>query len=922
MGYPRLQKQTNMEDIIEIIPKAWFDRGTALKVVKYYFKNGRKLIRIATGFFSVRGYNLLRSSANEKQMYILVGVDDPGKDRVRKALVQEIMQDLRRGIDENRREAVRELVEKLEIGDFRIIDARAKDHHAKLYLVDDCIALVSSSNVSQRGMIDAIEAGYVVDEQKSVQLYLEQFDKHFFAPDSWDITQDLLNALKRWLGMASPWEIYLKTLLALKDLEEIPETRPTYKNPVGYQNDVIARLLRQIDEYNGAMLVASTGLGKTVIATDLARRMKINGKIDNVLLIGPEPVRDSWRKHFRPAGITPEYFNHSALDVIDFKRNQFAGELNEILEDSLDERWLVVIDESHELRNRYKYRWEDNNLVKQERSAFEMLHRTFEKAKCKVLLLTATPYAKELNNINNQLHLLPHTSSSHALLPNEVKDSHAWMINEIRELKESPPVSVITTPYVSRYYGVKGKEGIHINFNGLKQYIPHVVLFAAYTPILCEEQMTKAIDNHCFKRKSTRARNQPIEMQARVAWASSPLMLKHVIEQSLKNKDEGGYDVKFMLEKDIRESYLTPILKTISNLKLQDDMKLNTLVEILKEHCIQKKEKVIIFAERLPTIDYLEKAFETLLPNLSIASTVEKAQSGKYQLKDKRTVAKLICDFAPIANHIESENNYDVFIATDAYGVGVNLQDACVVVNYDLSWTPIEPDQRAGRILRFWQEPREVSLYVFVPTFGQESTYKHETLLVQRRWENLISRHGQSKTITDLPTITRKSKHQVNMPTLAGKQNIKKIGEINVEAFDDDQISSSDIFQHTAILLKHREKAKAIPDDIMSAKSYDGNLLLIYMLLSYENKYRWVLYDVKHRELSEKIKDAELLKIIKADKNTPTAGADPILIEKLADKCIRRWCKQNKFDEDNVLRICTMLLVPESMDNFDNLFQE
>ena len=285
-------------------------------------------------------------------------------------------------------------------------------------------------------------------------------------------------------------------------------------------------------------------------------------------------------------------------------------------------------------------------------------------------------------------------------------------------------------------------------------------------------------------------------------------------------------------------------------------------------------------------------------------------------------MAKLICDFAPIANHIESENNYDVFIATDAYGVGVNLQDACVVVNYDLSWTPIEPDQRAGRILRFWQEPREVSLYVFVPTFGQESTYKHETLLVQRRWENLISRHGQSKTITDLPTITRKSKHQVNMPTLAGKQNIKKIGEINVEAFDDDQISSSDIFQHTAILLKHREKAKSIPDDIMSAKSYDGNLLLIYMLLSYENKYRWVLYDVKHRELSEKIKDAELLKRIKADKNTPTAGADPILIEKLADKCVRRWCKQNKFDEDNVLRICTMLLVPESMDNFDNLFQE
>lgn len=857
-----------MDELQETIPKEWFDRGTALKVVRHYFRVGNKLIRIATGFFTVRGYNLIRSSANEKQMYILVGVDDPGKDRVRKALVQEIMRDLRTGRDENRREAVEELVAKMETGGFRIIDARAKDHHAKLFLVDDCIALVSSSNVSQRGMVDAIEAGYVVDDKRSVKVYLEQFDTHFFAPDSWDITQELLDALKRWLGLATPWEIYLKTLLALKDLEELPETRSSYKNPVGYQNDVIARLLRQIDEYNGALLVASMGLGKTVIASDLARRMKIGGKIENVLVIGPEPVRESWRKHLRPAGIVPEYFNHSALDIIDFKRNQYAEELDEIFEDSLDDRWLVVVDESHELRNRYKHKWEDNILVRRERAAFEKLHNAFEKTKCKVLLLTATPYAKELDNINNQLYLLPHTSSPHALLPGEVKDANSWRINEIRELKESPPVSVITTPYVARYYGITGKEGIHINFNGQKQYMPRVVLFAAYTPILCEEQMTKALDNHCFKRKSTRARNQPIEMHARVAWASSPWMLKHVIEQSLKTNDEGGYDVEFMLDKEIRAPILNPILEIIRNLKFRDDIKLNTLVEILKEHCVQKKGKVIIFAERLPTIAYIEEALQTLLPNLIIASTVERTQAGKFQLKDKRKIAKLIDDFAPVANHTEPENQYDVFIATDAYGVGVNLQDASVVVSYDLAWTSIEPDQRAGRILRFWQEPRDVSLYVFVPTFDQESIYKHETLLVQRRWENLIKRHGQAKTITDLPTITRKNKHHVDMPKLAGKQNIKKIGEIDIEAVEED-ISSSDIFQHTAILVKHRDKAKMIPDDIMSAKSYDGDSPLLYMLLFHENRYRWVLYDVKRKELFGKIKDVELLNKIRLVKTRP-----------------------------------------------------
>ena len=905
-----------MDETIEInIPREWFDRGTALKVVRHYFQSGEKLIRIATGFFTVRGYNLIRTSANNKQMYILVGVDDPGRERVRKALVQEIMRDLRSGRDQDRRQAVEELVAKMEGGRFRIIDARAKDHHAKLYLVDDTIALVSSSNVSQRGMLDAIEAGYVVIEKSSVQVYLDQFDKHFFSPECWDITQELLDALKRWLGMSTPWEIYLRTLLALKDLEEIPEPRQTYKTPVGYQYDVIARLLRQIDEYDGALLVASTGLGKTVIATDLARRMKISGKIDNVLVIGPEPVRVSWIKHLRPAGITPEYFNHSALDVSDIARSKFAEQLDEILQDYLDYRWLVIIDESHELRNRYKTEWEDNTRVQHERTAFERLHEAFERTKCKILLLTATPYAKELDNINNQMHLLPHTSSSHALLPSLVKDAHAWGINEIQELKESPPVSVITTPYVARYYGIESEEGIHLDFNGERKYIPKVVLFAVYTPILCEKEMTSALDNHCFKRKSSHALYQPIEMQARIAWASSPWMLKQVMEQSLQDKSDGGYKVEFLHDKEWRESFLIPVLEKINKIKFRDDPKLKILLGILKDHCIGRKEKALIFAERLATIDYLENAFQTLLPELSIASTVEKLPNGKYSLKDKKQVKKLIEDFAPVANHSESKKHYDIFIATDAYGVGVNLEDASVVLNYDLSWTTIEPDQRAGRILRFWSKPRDVSLYVFVPTFEQESTYHRETQLVQRRWENLISRHGQAKSVTDLPTITRKDKHRVDMPALAGRQNIKQIGEIDVTVEDDD-IASSDIFQHTAILVKYRDQAKTIEDDIISARTYDGKVPLIYVLLFYENKYHWALYDIKHRCLLEKKKDVELLALIRADETMPKAGADPIAIEKFADRCIHKWCLENKAVEDNVVRICSMILLPDETSNF------
>ena len=45
-----------------------------------------------------------------------------------------------------------------------------------------------------------------------------------------------------------------------------------------------------------------------------------------------------------------------------------------------------------------------------------------------------------------------------------------------------------------------------------------------------------------------------------------------------------------------------------------------------------------------------------------------------------------------------SHPSYDVLITTDAFGVGINLQDASVVINYDAAWTAISPIQRAGRV--------------------------------------------------------------------------------------------------------------------------------------------------------------------------------------------------------------------------------
>ncbi|HOU12781.1 MAG TPA: phospholipase D-like domain-containing protein [Anaerolineae bacterium] len=390
-----------MNQEIDTVPSHWFDKGVALKVVQHYFRRGKNIIRIAVGFFTVRGYNLIRTSARGKKLFILVGVNEPGEDRVKRVIIKEIMEDLNSGVDEDRRAAVQELVDKMEGGDFRIVDAHAMDHHAKLYLIDNDIALVGSANISGRGLIEAIEAGCMVDTPQYVADYVKWYEDYFYSPQCFDITQALIDALRRWLGLATPWDIYLKTLNALRYLEDTHLQRATYRRPVGFQTDVIARALRQIEDYRGAMVVASTGLGKTVIATDIALRLKEVGEILNVLVIGPKAVAKNWQMHLLPTGLHTVYFNPSALDATDVKQNRHWEELQDIFK-VVDEQWLLIIDESHEFRKYHQETWQGGQTKRVVRTAFTRLLPVIKNSKAKVLLLTGTPLSTGIDNVNSR----------------------------------------------------------------------------------------------------------------------------------------------------------------------------------------------------------------------------------------------------------------------------------------------------------------------------------------------------------------------------------------------------------------------------------------------------------------------------------------------------------------------------------------
>ncbi|MBF2719691.1 DUF3883 domain-containing protein [Psychrobacter sp. NG254] len=101
------------------------------------------------------------------------------------------------------------------------------------------------------------------------------------------------------------------------------------------------------------------------------------------------------------------------------------------------------------------------------------------------------------------------------------------------------------------------------------------------------------------------------------------------------------------------------------------------------------RRKLIIFTEHKDTLKYLVERIKDMLGNDKAVRTISGSTS-----RDKRRQTQEEFRFDP---------EVIVLVATDAAGEGVNLQNANLMVNYDLPWNPNRLEQRFGRIHRIGQ---------------------------------------------------------------------------------------------------------------------------------------------------------------------------------------------------------------------------
>jgi superfamily II DNA or RNA helicase len=102
-----------------------------------------------------------------------------------------------------------------------------------------------------------------------------------------------------------------------------------------------------------------------------------------------------------------------------------------------------------------------------------------------------------------------------------------------------------------------------------------------------------------------------------------------------------------------------------------------------------RQRKLIIFTEHKDTLNYLAVKIRGLIGTEESVVMIH----GGVKREDRRKVQELF----------RNDPATRVLLATDAAGEGVNLQNANLMVNYDLPWNPNRLEQRFGRIHRIGQ---------------------------------------------------------------------------------------------------------------------------------------------------------------------------------------------------------------------------
>lgn len=395
-----------------------------------------KNLDAVVGFLRASGYFSLRPFLdNINRVRILIGIDvdkyiaqaaNQGRiffgaeEEVREECLRKIRRDIessnyKKEVEDGMFQMIQDLID----GKLELRAHPSKKIHAKLYILypdefnqySQGVAITGSSNLSGNGL------GISEDKQYEFNVKLDRYDDVKFAKDEFELlwkeaegcaitAEDVKASVDRTYlkGDVKPYDLYIKMLMeyfsdrVLATDDNNPFDMPEGYTKYDYQMDAVAEGYQKLIRYDGFFLADVVGLGKTVIATMIAKKFLIENGRDKtkILVVYPPAVEQNWKATFKDFGIDK------------YAKFVTNGSLSKVLDEenynywNADEYDLLLVDEAHKFRSHTT-------------SAFEQLQEICKMPrieqgnipgyKKKVMLISATPMNNTPADIYNEIQL-------------------------------------------------------------------------------------------------------------------------------------------------------------------------------------------------------------------------------------------------------------------------------------------------------------------------------------------------------------------------------------------------------------------------------------------------------------------------------------------------------------------------------------
>ncbi|MEJ7676528.1 MAG: helicase-related protein [Segetibacter sp.] len=717
--------------------------------------------------------------------------------------------------------------------------------HAKLYLcfrddkINPIIGYLGSSNLTLSGLslqgelnIDVLEHD---PNMKLSKWFNDRWDDKFCFDISYELAEIIDNS---WAAdkLLHPYHIYLKIAYHLArearaGLSEFKVSKVFEKQLLDFQLKAVLVAAHHLNKRGGVLIGDVVGLGKTITATALAKMFEDDFLLET-LIICPKNLVKMWEDYRHKYQLRAKIISATQAQAILPKERRYR---------------VVIIDESHNLRNR-------------EGKRYKAIQEYIQLNDSKVILLSATPYNKSFFDLSNQLRLFIPDEKDLGIAPEHFIESIGGKVQfmakfqtPIRSLpafeksgfaddwRELMRLYLVrrTRSFIKAYYThtdeTNGRKFLTFP-DGTKSYFPDRIPkkveyhFDANDPTdqyakLYADDVVQII-NHLNLPRYGLGQDQYINQKPLIKPTKEELVIMQNLGRAgarlkgfartnlFKRLESSGYSFLLSISRHILRNFIFvyaienklpfPIGKQDASMLddfLEDEDPENTLDEIEKINLRLSEEAYYAQAQKIHSLftSVYTKRFdwissELFSPNLkntiindsrdllkilelgknwsagedrqlnTLCKLITKkhgnekvliftqfADTAKYMCEElrKKGVTKIECvtgnnedptsfayRFSPVSNdkrnEIKENDEIRILITTDVLSEGQNLQDAHLILNYDLPWAIIRLIQRAGRVDRIGQKAERIYCYSFLPEEGIERIIRLRSRLKTR----------------------------------------------------------------------------------------------------------------------------------------------------------------------------------------------